>query len=99
MRDAPYIVVGGGLAGAAFALELARHGTPVMVVESTRTAHHKVCGGLFHFGETFELPSAVVDIVEVIENLDLGVAGFGDHLPSCNAPGKRARIDHAWRPS
>ncbi len=44
MRDAPYIAIGGGLAGAAFALELARKGRPALVVESIRTAHHKVCG-------------------------------------------------------
>jgi flavin-dependent dehydrogenase len=44
MRDAPFIAVGGGLAGAAFALELARNGAPVLVLESTRAAHQKVCG-------------------------------------------------------
>jgi menaquinone-9 beta-reductase len=44
MRDAPYIVVGGGLSGASFALELARNGLPVMVLEGTRAPHHKVCG-------------------------------------------------------
>jgi flavin-dependent dehydrogenase len=44
MPDAPCIVVGGGLAGAAFALELARNGVHVLVLESTRGAHHKVCG-------------------------------------------------------
>jgi flavin-dependent dehydrogenase len=40
----PAIAVGGGLAGAAFALELARNGHPVMVLERTRGPHHKVCG-------------------------------------------------------
>jgi flavin-dependent dehydrogenase len=38
------IVVGGGLAGAAFAIELARQGRPVTVLEKTAGAHHKVCG-------------------------------------------------------
>jgi flavin-dependent dehydrogenase len=38
------IVVGGGLAGAAFAIELARQGRPVIVLEKTTGAHHKVCG-------------------------------------------------------
>ncbi len=38
------IVAGGGLAGSAFALELARNGRPVLVLEATRHAHHKVCG-------------------------------------------------------
>jgi flavin-dependent dehydrogenase len=44
MREAPYIALGGGLAGAAFALELARNGATVMLLESTRAPHHKVCG-------------------------------------------------------
>lgn len=44
MREAPFIAVGGGLAGAAFAVELARNGAPVLVLESTRSPHHKVCG-------------------------------------------------------
>jgi menaquinone-9 beta-reductase len=45
MRDRnPAIAIGGGLAGAAFALELARNGKPVVVLERSRQAHHKVCG-------------------------------------------------------
>ena len=44
MQETPFIAVGGGLAGAAFALELARNGAPVLLIESTRSAHHKVCG-------------------------------------------------------
>ena len=44
MRDAPFIAIGGGLAGASFALELARNGAHAMVLESTRAPHHKVCG-------------------------------------------------------
>jgi flavin-dependent dehydrogenase len=38
------VVVGGGLAGAAFAITLARQGRPVVVLEKTTGAHHKVCG-------------------------------------------------------
>jgi flavin-dependent dehydrogenase len=44
MSEAASIVVGGGLAGSAFAIELARHGRPVTVLEKTAGAHHKVCG-------------------------------------------------------
>jgi flavin-dependent dehydrogenase len=44
MQSANALVAGGGLAGAAFALELARNGHRVVVLESTRHAHHKVCG-------------------------------------------------------
>lgn len=38
------IAVGGGLAGSAFALELARHGASAMIFERMRGPHHKVCG-------------------------------------------------------
>lgn len=40
----PCLVVGGGPAGAACAIELARNGRPVTVLEKTRVARHKVCG-------------------------------------------------------
>jgi len=41
-RDA--IVIGGGPAGCAFAIELARHGLDVLLIEKTSGPHHKVCG-------------------------------------------------------
>ena len=44
MSKLPAIAVGGGLAGAAFALELARNGHPVIVLERARAPQHKVCG-------------------------------------------------------
>src|SRR5580704_1843104 len=44
MSEAASIVVGGGLAGSAFAIALARQGRPVIVLEKTSGAHHKVCG-------------------------------------------------------
>jgi flavin-dependent dehydrogenase len=44
MSEAASIVVGGGLAGSAFAIALARRGRPVVVLERTAGAHHKVCG-------------------------------------------------------
>jgi flavin-dependent dehydrogenase len=40
----PVIAVGGGLAGAAFAIELARQGVRVIVLESSRAPRHVVCG-------------------------------------------------------
>lgn len=40
----PCIIVGGGPAGAACAIELARKGRRAILLEKTRTAHHKVCG-------------------------------------------------------
>jgi flavin-dependent dehydrogenase len=44
MREAASVAVGGGLAGSAFAIELARHGRRVTVLEKTAGQHHKVCG-------------------------------------------------------
>jgi flavin-dependent dehydrogenase len=38
------IATGGGLAGSAFALELARHGMRALIIESSRGPHDKVCG-------------------------------------------------------
>ena len=40
----PVLVVGGGVAGSAFALELARSGRHVIVLERTHAPQHKVCG-------------------------------------------------------
>src|SRR3974390_3509094 len=40
----PVVAVGGGLAGAAFAIELARHGVRVVVLESSRAPRHVACG-------------------------------------------------------
>ena len=40
----PAIAVGGGLAGAAFAIALARSGRRVLVLERSRGPHHTVCG-------------------------------------------------------
>jgi flavin-dependent dehydrogenase len=40
----PVLVVGGGIAGSAFALEMARAGRRVIVLERAHGPHHKVCG-------------------------------------------------------
>lgn len=43
-RNAEAIVVGGGLAGAALGMQLARHGRRVEILEQSAAMHHKVCG-------------------------------------------------------
>jgi menaquinone-9 beta-reductase len=50
----PIVAVGGGLAGSAFALELARSGRRVVVLERTLAPTHRVCGE-FLSGETQSL--------------------------------------------
>jgi menaquinone-9 beta-reductase len=44
MSEAATVVVGGGLAGSAFAIELVRHGRRAVILEKTGGPHHKVCG-------------------------------------------------------
>jgi len=40
----PAVVIGGGLAGAALAAQLAQSGRPVVLIERKSGPHHKVCG-------------------------------------------------------
>jgi flavin-dependent dehydrogenase len=54
MGDADAIAIGGGLAGAAFALELARNGARAVVLERSRAATLRVCGD-FLSAEALEL--------------------------------------------
>ena len=54
MNEVDAIVVGGGLAGSAFAIELARAGRQVLLFERSRVATQKVCGD-FLSAEALEL--------------------------------------------
>lgn len=70
------LVLGGGLAGASAALQLARAGWPVQLIERTEGAHHKVCGeflsveaqgDLRRIGlEPMELGAVPVDRVRIV---------------------------------
>ncbi len=75
------ISVGGGLAGAAFALELARHGLKTAIIERTRGAHQKVCGD-FHSREGQQLAQRL--------GLDLASCGASRITTFRLASGKRA---------
>lgn len=75
------IAVGGGLAGAAFALELARHGLKTAIVERTRGPHQKVCGD-FHSREGQQLAARL--------GIDLARCGASQIATFRLASGKRA---------
>ena len=49
MNDSDVAVIGGGLAGVASAIQLARAGRSVILIEREKTAHHKVCGEFISF--------------------------------------------------
>jgi flavin-dependent dehydrogenase len=101
MPEAPFIAVGGGLAGAAFALELARNGAPVLLIESTRSPHHKVCGE-FLSEEAQTLLSYLGIDVHTIGASSMGTfrLAAGEHcaeapLPFLAAGYSRYRLDQA----
>lgn len=66
MGDFDAIVVGGGLAGAAFALKLAREGARVAMLERTVSATQKVCGDFLS-----------AEAQELLAHLGLDIARLG----------------------
>jgi flavin-dependent dehydrogenase len=101
MTSVPCIVVGGGLAGAACALELARNGCRVVILERTRTAHHKVCGEFLsveaqalisHLGlDIWKLGATEINSFHLVCGADFPAVG----LPFRAAGLSRFRLDEA----
>lgn len=60
--DAGAVVVGGGLAGAAVALSLARAGRPVTLLEKSQGPHHKICGEFLSYEALHYLQSFGIDV-------------------------------------
>src|SRR6266446_6356005 len=54
--------------------------------------------GVSHLFVTPELPHAIVDVVEFVEDAGFDVAGFGNRRAGRNASGERARVDRARAP-
>jgi flavin-dependent dehydrogenase len=77
------IAIGGGLAGAAFALELARNGLRVLVLERTREATLKVCGDFLSAEAIGLLAYLGLDIAALrpspVERLTLATGGRAAH--------------------
>lgn len=59
------IAVGGGLAGAAFALELARNGSEVVLFERTAGPQHKVCGEFLSEGAQVLLRYLGIEVADL----------------------------------
>jgi flavin-dependent dehydrogenase len=101
-RDAhPIVAVGGGLAGAAFAIELARSGRRVVVLERTQSPCHKVCGE-FLSAETQDLLASLQLDLRALGatpiarfRLVKGEREATSPLPFAAAGLSRYRLDHA----
>jgi flavin-dependent dehydrogenase len=59
------IAVGGGLAGAAFALELARNGIEIVLFERTAVPQHKVCGEFLSEGAQVLLRYLGIEVADL----------------------------------
>jgi flavin-dependent dehydrogenase len=93
------VVVGGGLAGSAFAIQLARHGRRVMVLERTAGAHHKVCGEFLSLEAQQLLAELGLDVWKFgaapasYLGLEFGQYQAKIKLPFCAAGLSRFRLD------
>jgi flavin-dependent dehydrogenase len=99
MTNIKSIVVGGGLAGSAFAIQVARHDGRVMLLERTAGPHHKVCGE-FLSNEAQELLGELgLDVWKVgaapasYLGLEFGQYKAKIKLPFCGAGLSRFRLD------
>jgi flavin-dependent dehydrogenase len=87
--DVEALVLGGGLAGSMAALELARGGRQVVVLERSKSAHHKVCGDFLsaeacHYLARHEIDLSKLGAVRLRSvRLVLRAAIIEDELPFC----------------
>lgn len=95
------IAAGGGLAGAAFAIAIARGGGRARLVERSAGAHHKVCGEFLSGNAVALLRGLGVDVWQLgacrVERLSLadGAAHATAPLPFVAAGLSRFRLDEA----
>lgn len=62
MKSWDVIIIGGGLAGSAAAIELAREGKKVLLLEKEAQAHHKVCGEFISCEAEYYLAALGLDL-------------------------------------
>jgi flavin-dependent dehydrogenase len=98
---ADVVVIGGGLAGAAFALRLAREGARVAVLERTRAPHLKVCGDFLSADALDQLTSLGIErraagaMGVITLKLHMGGRATAAALPFRAAGLSRLRLDEA----
>ena len=91
MSEAASVIVGGGLAGSAFAIELARHGKRAIVLEKTGGPHHKVCGEFLSAEAQDLLAQLWIDVWDAgaasVRHLSLEFGSYRAkfRLPSCGS--------------
>ena len=56
------VIIGGGPAGSAVAIELSRHGIPARVLERNPAPHHKVCGEFISYEAAHYLEDLGIDL-------------------------------------
>src|SRR5690606_4034447 len=56
------VIIGGGPAGSAAAIHLARHGMPVRLLERQAGPHHKVCGEFISYEAAHHLENLGLDL-------------------------------------
>jgi menaquinone-9 beta-reductase len=99
MSEAASVIIGGGLAGSAFAIELARHGKRTIVLEKTGGPHHKVCGEFLSAEAQDLLAQLGIDVWDVgaasVTNLSLEFGRYRAkfRLPFRGAGLSRFRLD------
>jgi flavin-dependent dehydrogenase len=93
MAEATTLVVGGGLAGAACAIALAREGRSVIVLERTPGPHHKVCGEFLSAEAQALLADLGLDVwaMGASPARELGLE-FGGHLTRVTLPFRGAGL-------
>jgi flavin-dependent dehydrogenase len=68
MKSWDAIIIGGGLAGSAAAIELARAGKKVLLLEKEGQAHHKVCGEFISCEAEYYLSALGFDLKKAAQN-------------------------------
>ena len=78
------VIIGGGPAGSAVAIELSRHGIPARVLERKPGPHHKVCGEFISY-----------EAAHYLEDLGIDLAARVSLASNCLLPGG-VYLDTDW---